>query len=449
MNNNFKLIQNNWKNLITKLKENYSITDVAFKTWIVPLELQKLEDNTLYIKCNREDIINVLDSKYKTIFQVHIEENLNLSLNIVFTSKDLKNPTIEYNNELFIQNNLNPRFTFETFITGENNSLAHAAALKVSEEPGYVYNPFFIFGGAGLGKTHLMNAIAHKILKDNPNKKVLYVTSEQFTNELIDSIRNTSHSNTAFRNKYRSIDVLLIDDIQFIIGKESTQEEFFHTFNTLYGSNKQIIISSDKPPRELETLEDRLKSRFQSGLIVDIQIPNFETRMAILKMYEDIEDIHFSYPILEYIVTNIKSNVRTLEGAFKTLIASTSLLYGREYASQMTLDEAKILLKDSVTPNSDVEITPDLIIDTIAQHYKVSSDDIKGKSKNKEITLIRHISMYLCQQLTEVPLKDIGKLMSKRDHSTVIYGRDRILNEMNKNNNFKNEIEVLIKKIKP
>lgn len=445
MSSQFELIKNNWKNLISELKINYLITDIAFKTFIVPMNPNNIENGTLFIKCPNEEIVNILEVKYKTILQVQIEETLGLPIDVKFIPDD--NIIDVEPNEFFYTNNLNPKFTFETFVRGENNALAYAAALNISEKPGTSYNPFFIYGGAGLGKTHLMNAIAHKIIKNDSSKKVLYVTSEQFTNELIDSIRSNTKSNIAFRNKYRNIDVLLIDDIQFIIGKESTQEEFFHTFNTLFGANKQIIISSDKPPKELEILEDRLKSRFQSGLIVDIQVPNFETRMAILKLYEDNELIHFPNEVLEYIANNITSNIRTLEGTFLTLVASTRLIHGN--ANNITLDVAKQLLKDIITPSSNIEITIEYILEVVAQYYKVTVDDIISKSKNKKIATIRHIAIYLCHQLTDYSLKDIGKVIGNRDHSTIIYSRNEITKNININKTLKNEIDSLSKKIKP
>ena len=341
--------------------------------------------------------------------------------------------------------NLNPKYTFDTFVVGNNNKFAHAAALAVAESPGKMYNPLFIHGGAGLGKTHLMHAIAHFILEENPDKRVLYVTSETFTNELIEAIRNGNNTaTTKFREKYRSVDVLLIDDIQFIIGKESTQEEFFHTFNDLHGKKKQIIISSDKPPKDIETLEARLRSRFEWGLIADISSPDFETRMAILHKKEETDGYDIDNEVIKYIAMNIKSNIRELEGALNKLVALSNL-ENRE----ITVKLAEEALKDIISPDEKKEVTPAFIISTVAEHFHVSVDDIRSNKRNTEIVVPRQIAMYLCSNLTSVGLKKIGSEMGGRDHSTVLHGSKKISSELKTSEDMRKTIEILKKKINP
>ena len=328
---------------------------------------------------------------------------------------------------------------------GNNNKFAHAAALAVAESPGKMYNPLFIHGGAGLGKTHLMHSIAHFILNQNPEKRVLYVTSETFTNELIDSIRNGNNTSmTKFREKYRNVDVLLIDDIQFIIGKESTQEEFFHTFNDLHNNKKQIIISSDKPPKDIETLEARLRSRFEWGLIADISSPDFETRMAILHKKEENDGYDIDNEVIKYIAMNIKSNIRELEGALNKLVALSNL-ENRE----ITVRLAEEALKDIISPDEKKEVTPALIISIVAEHFHITEDDIKSNKRNSEIVYPRQIAMYLCSNMTSVGLKKIGAEMGNRDHSTVLHRSKKIAEEIKTSDTVRNTVEILKKKINP
>jgi len=290
-----------------------------------------------------------------------------------------------------------------------------------------------------------MHSIGHFILKNNPAAKVLYVTSEKFTNELIDAIRNKNNfSPTEFREKYRNNDVLLIDDIQFIIGKESTQEEFFHTFNALYEAKKQIIISSDKPPKEIETLEERLRSRFEWGLTVDIQSPDYETRMAILRKKEEMEGYNIDNEVIKYIATNIKSNIRELEGAL-TKIVALSRLDNKE----ITVELAEEALKDIISPNDKREVTPELVIQVVADHYGITPLDISSQKRNKEIVYPRQIVMYLCRDMVGTPLQMIGKYLGGRDHTTIIHGIEKINAEINKNDTLNNTIEILKKKISP
>lgn len=324
---------------------------------------------------------------------------------------------------------LNPKYTFDTFVVGGNNNFAHAASLAVAESPGEVYNPLFLYGGVGLGKTHLMHSIAHFILDKNPKKKVLYVTSETFTNELIEALKNgkTAGNESAmskFRDKYRNNDVLLIDDIQFIIGKESTQEEFFHTFNHLHTSGKQIIISSDKPPKDIETLEARLRTRFEWGLIADISSPNYETRMAILQKkieLDHLEKYNIPNDVLEYIATNVKTNIRELEGSLNKLIA----LYKLNNNESIDIALAAEALKDIISSDNKREVTPELILDIVSDHFGVSIADLKGGKRNAEIVFPRQIAMYLIRNMTETSLKAVGVILGGKDHSTIKHGIEK------------------------
>lgn len=341
--------------------------------------------------------------------------------------------------------NLNNKYKFDTFVVGSNNKFAHSAALAVAESPGEAYNPLYLYGGAGLGKTHLMHSIGHFVLEQNQNKKVLYVTSEQFTNEVIESIRGgNAAAMTKLRDKYRTVDVLLIDDVQFIIGKESTQEEFFHTFNVLHSAGKQIIISSDKPPKEMETLEERFRSRFEWGLIADIQPPDYETRIAILRKNAEMYDKEIDDEIIQYIATNIKSNIRELEGALNKVMASARL-----NKQELNLALAEDALKDVIYPEQARKISPLLIINVVAEHFNISKEDITSKKRNSEYVLPRQIIMYLCRHLTETSLQMIASLLGKKDHTTVIHGVEKIEDKIKTDEDLANKIETIKKKLSP
>ncbi len=449
-----------WEEILQRLKEEYEIMEPSYNTWLLPLKPYSVEHNVLKILVpdSGSNFIAIIKKKYEKQLQVTIAEVTGYSLNIEFISED----DIKYKkrsskhliqtsaadvNQAVIQNaNLNPRYTFETFVVGANNKMAHAASLAVAESPGEVYNPLFIYGGVGLGKTHLMHSIAHFILKNDPDAKILYVTSEKFTNELIDAIRNKNNfTTTEFREKYRNIDVLLIDDIQFIIGKESTQEEFFHTFNTLYESKKQIIISSDKPPKDFETLEERLRSRFEWGLSVDIQPPDYETRMAILRKKEELENYNIDNEVIKYIASNIKSNIRELEGALTKIVALSKL----EKNKEIDIALAEEALKDIISPNSERKITSELIIQVVADHFGITTLDISSQKRNKEIAHPRQIAMYLCQNMTNDSLQLIGRYLGGRDHTTIIHGRDKIAKELKTDAVLANTIDILKKKLSP
>ena len=341
--------------------------------------------------------------------------------------------------------NLNPNYKFETFVVGNNNRFAQSAALAVAESPGEAYNPLYIYGGPGLGKTHLMHSIGHFILNEKPDTKVIYVTSDEFTNEVIESIRNGNASSmTRFRDKYRTVDVLMIDDIQFIIGKESTQEEFFHTFNALQTQGKQIILTSDKPPKEMETLEERIRSRFEWGLMADIGVPDYETRMAILRKKAESDNFDIDDEILNYIASNIKSNVRELEGALNKLLAYNNLVN-----TTITMAIAEKELANIITPDKPREITPQLIIEVVSEHFHISVDQMISKSRSSDIAKPRQIAMYLCKNMTSCPLDTIGTLLGGRDHSTIIHGIKKVTEDYDNNESTRQMIETIKKKINP
>ena len=445
-----------WDEILLKLKEDHDITDVSYKTWLLPLKPYSVDKDILTILVPDDLFSNFVRKRYEFLLTYTIEEVTGFACKLNFIFKDqvkeepaekklIKNNTNTVG-QMAIQNaNLNPRYTFDTFVVGKNNNLAHAASLAVAESPGEIYNPLFIYGGVGLGKTHLMHSVAHFVLKNNPDAKILYVTSEKFTNELIDAIRNKNNiSTTEFREKYRNNDILLIDDIQFIIGKESTQEEFFHTFNALYEAKKQIIISSDRPPREIETLEERLRSRFEWGLTVDIQQPDYETRMAILRKKEELEGYNIDNEVIKYIASNVKSNIRELEGAL-TKIVALSKLNNRE----INIELAEEALKDLISPNAVKEVTPQLIINVVSEHFGINSLDVIGQKRSKELVFPRQIVMYLCGEMTTESLQSIGKALGGRDHTTIIHGTKKIASELKEDENLKNTIDILKKKINP
>ena len=434
------IVAEKWDEIIHKLKIEYGLSNVSFRTWIEPLEVYNVSDSTVYILVPLKSSVDYINQKYLLPFQVCIAEITGQEFEVKFITVDdsqninVKNQDDTYKknatqNSIFEQANLNPKYTFDTFVVGGNNNFAHAASLAVSESPGEIYNPLFLYGGVGLGKTHLMHSIAHFILEKDPTKKVLYVTSETFTNELIEALKSgkTSGGNelamTAFREKYRNIDVLLIDDVQFIIGKESTQEEFFHTFNHLHVSGKQIIISSDKPPKDIET------------------------RMAILRKKEELDGLqkyHISNEVMQYIATNVKSNIRELEGSLNKLIALHKLK--NEEINIMLAAEA---LKDIVSPNKNRQITPELILEVVSEHFSVSIADLKSGKRNANIANSRQIAMYLCRTMTDTPLKSIGIMLGGRDHSTVSHGVDKVTEDIKTNEALNNTIEIIKKKINP
>ncbi len=447
-----QLIKEKWDEILLTVKEEHELTDVSFDTWLKPLRVYGVDGNKLYILVPSEQMgLNYITKKYTLPIKVAIAELTGADYEIEFILQEqTKNiPAFRSKDPAFAQNsdrtNLNPNYTFDTFVVGKNNRFAHSASLAVAESPGEVYNPLYIYGGPGLGKTHLMHSIGHFILKQKPEKKVIYVTSEEFTNEVIDSIRNGNASAmTKLRDKYRTVDVLMIDDIQFIIGKESTQEEFFHTFNVLHSANKQIILSSDKPPKDMEILEERIRSRFEWGLLADVGFPDYETRMAILRRKEELDGFHLDDDVLDYIATNIKSNIRELEGALNKLLAFSNLEH-----TEITMDVAVRELQNIISPDKQKEITPQFIIEIVAEHFNISTEKMISKARSSDIARPRQIAMYLCKDMTNIQLESIGALLGGRDHSTIIHGIKKITEDYEKNENTRNLIDTIKKKINP
>ena len=450
------LIYEKWDEILEYMRADLDMTSLSFETWIKPLKIHNVEKNTLRILVEMDGAVEYLEKKYKVYLQGAIIDVVNQGYEIEFVTKQqietedfAKKESSNLMNETIERANLNKKYTFDTFVVGSNNKFAHAASLAVADKPGQIYNPLFLYGGVGLGKTHLMHSIAHSILAKDKTKKVLYVTSETFTYELIEAIRGNNNTTiNDFREKYRNIDVLLIYDIQFIIGKESTQEEFFHTFNTLHGANKQIILSSDRPPKDIETLEARLRSRFEWGLIADISAPDYETRMAILRKKEETDGYKFNDDVIQFIASNVKSNIRELEGALNKLIAYSNL--ERKDIKAITVEIAGEVLRDILLPDEKREVTPELIIQTVAEHYGITMADIAGNKRNNEIVIPRQIAMYLCRKMTDASLKSIGSLLGKRDHTTIINGQKKIEEELKANNtSITNNINIIMKKINP
>ncbi|AYF53953.1 chromosomal replication initiation protein [Clostridium sp. K25] len=427
------------------------LTEVSFNTWIKSISPISIDENTIKLQVPNDFTRGILESRYKDLIINAIKLITSKKYNIDFSitseeilNNNLKN-TFKSNDENIIINDemtsiLNPKYTFDSFVIGNSNRFAHAASLAVAESPAKAYNPLFIYGGVGLGKTHLMHAIGHYILQNTPNAKVAYVSSEKFTNELINSIKDDK--NEEFRNKYRNVDVLLIDDIQFIAGKERTQEEFFHTFNALYEADKQIILSSDRPPKEIPTLEDRLRSRFEWGLIADIQAPDFETRIAILKKKADVENLNIPNEVMVYIATKIKSNIRELEGALIRIVAYSSLT-NRE----VSVDLAAEALKDIISSEQNKQVTIDLIQDIVCSYYNLRIQDLKSSRRTRNIAFPRQIAMYLSRKLTDMSLPKIGEEFGGRDHTTVIHAYEKISNILKKDESLRNVINDLNKKI--
>ena len=440
-----------WEKTLSIIKGEMS--EVSFNTWIKSCKPISISSNTIQISVPNSFTQDILEKRYKDLVANSIKVVCSKLYKIEFLiSSDInsseatneakvepqKNKSIIVNDEM--STTLNPKYTFDSFVIGNSNRFAHAASLAVAEAPAKAYNPLFIYGGVGLGKTHLMHAIGHYILQNNPNAKVVYVSSEKFTNELINSIKDDK--NEEFRNKYRNVDILLIDDIQFIAGKERTQEEFFHTFNALHDANKQIILSSDRPPKEIPTLEDRLRSRFEWGLIADIQIPDFETRMAILKKKAEVEKLNVANEVMIYIATKIKSNIRELEGALIRIVAYSSLT-NRE----ITVDLASEALKDIISKKQGKNITINLIQDIVSSYFNLRIEDLKSQRRTRNIAYPRQIAMYLSRKLTDMSLPKIGEEFGGRDHTTVIHAYEKISDNLNKDETLQHTIEALTKKL--
>ena len=445
---NLTAIKTSWPAILDRIKVENDLTAVSFSTWIQPIELYSADIEGVTFIVPTDNHINILNKKYTLAIRNAIlrETGINLRVHYVTSSSILTSPRKQEEKdleEIMDKAHLNPRYTFDSFVVGSNNKFAHAASLAVAEAPGEIYNPLYLYAGVGLGKTHLMHSIAHFVLRENPEAKVLYVTSEDFTNELIDSIRNGNNSAMSrFRDKYRKIDVLLIDDIQFIIGKESTQEEFFHTFEALYGQKKQIVVSSDKPPKDLNILEERIRSRLEMGLIADISSPDYETRMAILRKKQEQEGYQLDDEILDYIANNIKSNIRELEGCLTKVRAKAVL-----EKKNVSLELAEIILQDMITPREERTISSDMIVRLVAEHFNLTLSDITSQRRDKKYVYPRMIAMYLCRELTNDSLATIAAVLGKKDHSTVINSINKIDKDLKTNSQTRSTLDLLKQKL--
>lgn len=445
-----------WVRCKDKLKESFN--EKVFNVWIKPIMPLEVTDTYYKVTVKNDFFKTMLEENYAQVIEGVLAGIMSKNIKLIIETMDNGNsrseaaeempavPAKREQQQLFNENtsvqqpdesNLNPKYVFETFVIGNSNRFAHAAAQAVANDPAHAYNPLFLYGGVGLGKTHLMHAIGNRIKQNNPSMKVLYTSSEKFTNEIINSIQNKTTE--AFRQKYRNIDCLIIDDIQFLKGKEQTQVEFFHTFNALKDADKQIIISSDRPPREIETLEDRLRSRFDQGLTADIQTPDLETRMAILRTKAASDNIVLPTEVITLLATNIATNIREIEGAYNKIVAYTSLMH-----MPITVETAQKVLSDMGNDIKTRTITYEGIIKVVADHYNVKQDELFNKKRTQNIAFPRQVAMYLCRELADLSYPRIGELFGGRDHTTVIHAYEKISNFKNSNLAFQNELQEII-----
>jgi len=435
--------ENIWKALLSRLERK--LNPQVFKTWINPLQFHSLGVDKLTIEVPNDFLRNWVEEKYLPIIKEELNVIIGSEVGIDFITSE-KDDSLSVVPKVMPQNihrisRLNLKYNFDNFVVGNGNRLAHAAALAVAQSPSHAYNPLFIYGDVGLGKTHLLHAIAHYIIKNKPELSFAYVSSEQFTNEMINAIRDDK--TVEFRGKYRNKDILLVDDIHFLAGKERTQEEFFHTFNSLYEARKQIVLSSDRPPGEIPTLEKRLQSRFEWGLIADIQSPDLETRIAILKKKAEAEDIYLPDEVALLIAQRIKTNIRKLEGCLIRLIAYSSLL-------KRKIDEnsANEILRNILPQEESKPITIELIQKTVSKYYKIKESDLRVKKRVKSIAFPRQVAMYLCRELTNASFPEIGEKFGGKDHTTIMYAHRKISAQKEKEENLKNELRDLVKLLK-
>lgn len=445
-----------WVRCKDKLKESFN--EKVFNVWIKPIMPLEVTDTYYKVAVKNDFFKTMLEENYAQVIEGVLAGIMSKNIKLIIETMDNGSsgseaaeempavPAKREQQQLFNENtsvqqpdesNLNPKYVFETFVIGNSNRFAHAAAQAVANDPAHAYNPLFLYGGVGLGKTHLMHAIGNRIKQNNPSMKVLYTSSEKFTNEIINSIQNKTTE--AFRQKYRNIDCLIIDDIQFLKGKEQTQVEFFHTFNALKDADKQIIISSDRPPREIETLEDRLRSRFDQGLTADIQTPDLETRMAILRTKAASDNIVLPTEVITLLATNIATNIREIEGAYNKIVAYTSLMH-----MPITVKTAQKVLSDMGNDIKTRTITYEGIIKVVADHYNVKQDELFNKKRTQNIAFPRQVAMYLCRELADLSYPRIGELFGGRDHTTVIHAYEKISNFKNSNLAFQNELQEII-----
>lgn len=443
-----------WKKVIAEIQ--LEVTPVVFGTIISRATIDKYDNETALILCADEFIRKNVEKKYLYIIQDAVNRIAQKEIKLVFGVKNSKTTPIENSTvdlgplfqakdpaellkEKINKSGLSPKYTFDNYITGTNNQLAFAIAKAIAEKPGEIYNPVFIYSGVGLGKTHLMQAVGNYILKNKPGTKVVYTTGESFTNEMIDAIQSGKgkgrYASNDFRNKFRKADVFLIDDIQFIAGKDATQEEFFHTFNTLYLAQKQIVITSDKPPKEFKNLEDRISSRFNSGIIVDMQAPDVETRTAILRARRDKDQDQISNTVLDIIAENISTNIRELEGAYLRILS-----YSKATGTEITIESALTILGQTLKEKRRKPVNMNEILNTVCSYYSIKSADIKGKKRTKELVLPRQVAMYLIKDLTNTPFMTIGDFLGGRDHTTVMHGVDRINEYLKEQSKLKQDV---------
>jgi len=431
-----------WEDVAEKMQES-GFNPAAFSSWIAPLKLHQVNEREFVLLAKDEHVINTVNSRYNSKIASAAKQVTGRDLKVVIKLEtDVESGAGSRLSEAVASDaNLRPRYLFDNFVKGKCNEFAYAAAMAVAEEPGVRYNPLFLHGDVGLGKTHLVHSIGNHVLYNEPHAKILYTSSENLVNEFIGSIRNKK--NQEFRDKYRTVDVLLVDDIQFLLDKEGTQEEFFHTFNALHNDNKQIVLTSDKPPHELKSLEDRLRTRFGSGLTVDITLPDLETRIAILEKKAEMERIEVDSKVLYHVAKAVSSNIRELEGALNTVTAKAKLTNNK-----CTVEFAERTLKDIIDQNEKRELDVEYIQEVVAAYYNITPEEICSKKRTATITYARHVAMYLSRMILHRPLKDIGVYFGGRDHSTVVHACDKISGELEDNRKLQKEIEELEKKIK-
>ena len=417
------------------------ISEVAFKVWLKDIIPVSLEDSTACLKVNSEFKMKILQEKYTGILLPAFEEVLGFPVNLRIICDA---PETEASPPPLFESSVSGGeydYTFDTFIVGSSNKFAHAASLAVAANPANAYNPLFIYGASGLGKTHLLHAIHTDIQKNFPNYTLIYVKGDEFANEMITSIQNKT--TPQFREKYRRADVLLVDDIQFIGGKDSTQEEFFHTFNTLYESNKQIVLASDRPPKEIKTLEDRLRTRFEWGLLADIQTPDFETRIAIIRRKAQLLEIDIPDDVSEYIANRLKPNIRQLEGVVKKL-----KFYKQLQGTSPSIVMAQNAIRDILNDNQPVPVTVERIINEVGRTYGISPADIRSTKRNAQVSSARQISIYIVREITQMPMSTVGKEFGGRDHSTIVYAIQQVQKNMRNDQRYKETVEDIIKNIR-
>lgn len=438
-----------WENVCDYCKGK--ISDVAFKTWISCMEPVELTNSEAVFFVRSEFQKKVIFDRYSSLLATAFQEILGFSVNLKITTEEDKpygyNPQSDAiagatgQDAAASYDDSDYEYTFDTFIVGSSNKFAHAASLAVATNPATAYNPLFIYGGSGLGKTHLLHAIKHEIEKNNPASKNIYIKGEDFTNQLVDAIKKGEQQQ--FKNKYRIADVLLVDDIQFIAGKESTQEEFFHTFNTLHDAKKQIVLTSDRPPKEIQTLEDRLRSRFEWGLLADIQPPDYETRLAIIRRKAELLGIKMPDEVAQYIANRLKNNIRQLEGAVKKMKAY-NLLAG----DPPSIAIAQNAIRDILNDNQPIPVTVDKIIGEVSRTFGVTSEEIRGKMRSGNISTARQVAMYVVREITQMSTSSIGDEFGGRDHSTVVYAIQKVEEDMGKNQRFSATVQDIIKNIR-